>query len=207
MPEPLRAGSPAAPGLEGCRSSYLTPFAAVLVRLRVCTLVGIVIILFRGDPNLANKLLPLVVIHQRDVLENSHRVQLLTCLVQALTSDLQTGCRNRALGSPGTAHPPTAVPSGPARVQVTEHQGRSCWEQPPSWATSPPTTPSFTLDRHFFPPRPPPRSHDPESSLLSPPHPQAPVSHSSKAGREANAPRPDPRPSFFSREVPSVEGF
>lgn len=82
-----------------------------------------------------------------------------------------------------------------------ERQGWSCWEQSPSWDAS-----GGRALRPHHRPLPPfpwigtsspaqPRSHDPESSLLSSPHPQAPASCSSRAGREANAPVPDPHSS------------
>lgn len=100
--------------VRGGWSRYLTPLAAVLVRLRVCTLVRIVIVFLRGDPDLANELLPLVVIHQRDVLEHSHHVPFLTCSRGASIGYLcrsDSEVRPRAEGSASPMHTsPTQLP-------------------------------------------------------------------------------------------------
>ena len=101
------------------RGEYLAPLAAVLVRLGVRAGVRIVIVLLRGDADLADKLLPLVVVHQRDVLENAvarsgfphgHR----SADGSLAPQQCRAGPRGEGSGShPGLPAVPPVAPSGP----------------------------------------------------------------------------------------------
>lgn len=172
-PLPARPLQAAAPGTRRPRSSYLTPLAAVLVGLRVCALVGVVIVFFGGDPDLADELRPLVVVHQRDVLESGHGP---LCNPRGgHPTRVSAPDANGSLGSPGTPHAPKSGPLGLACAQVALNAGaRNCQVGPELGGASAPATRFFLFPGSaLLPPRAriqdPPRPSPPP---LLPPVPQ-----------------------------------